>query len=189
MKTGIQITAEQLVREALHAYKTDHADPDVLIGKTIARLYPNADGVTVRAIALTNSVTEGIAKLERQAAASESEFYLAGQMSLLGEIIPEHKVPKGLMSKPASEMDDWMRDRAAIERENAQELRRAADAQERKAKRFEHWSEVVHRVCVILNENGINPAEVSYAEALKKAEAVSPGHGSVFGTPAERPMR
>lgn len=189
MNSDIKITAEQLVKESLQSYKTDHSEPAVLVANTIQRLFPNSDSVTVRCMAIENSVEEGILKLERQAAATESEFRQCGQMSLLGELIPEHKVPVGLINKSTAEMDEWMANRAAIERENADELRRAAEQQERKAMRYEQWSEAVHKVAITLIDNGLNPAEISYAEALAKAETIHTGRQIAASEKAKRPVR
>lgn len=189
MSTEIQITAEQLVRESLKRYVVEHADPDQLIAETIRQLYPNSNGETVRAQALANSVAEGIKRMERQAATHESEFRKIGQLSLLGELIPEHCVPHQLMEKSTAEMRDYMANRAEMEKQNADEMRAAAVRQEEKARRFEAWSDVVTKVYRAVVDMGLNPEVVSYAEALSKAEKVNPGRSAGADTSATRPLR
>jgi hypothetical protein len=189
MNITIDTTSEQLIKAALQRYKVDHRDADILLATVITETHPNAEPATVVRQAVTNSILEGIKKLERQAAASESEFHQFGQMNLFGDLIPEHKVPVGLLNKSAAEMDAWMQQRAEIERENAEEMRRAADAQERKAKRFELWAKSVHQVCTALTDAGFNPQEISYAEAIAKAETIHTGSQPVSIQAAKRTMR
>jgi hypothetical protein len=173
--THITITSEQLVKTALQRYRLDNADADILLATVITETHPNDEPATVVRQSVTNSIIDGIRKLERQAAAAEKEFRLCGQMSLFGELIPEHQVPAGLVSKSAAEMNEWMQARAQIERENADEMRRAADAQERKAQRFEQWANSVSRVCHALTDAGFNPQDISYEAALAKAETIHAG--------------
>lgn len=189
MRVTIDITSEQLVKAALKRYRVDHSDADVLLARLIADTYPGTESATVVRQAVTNSIIEGIQKAEREAATAENEFYEYGQTDLFGSLIPKHKVPKGLLVKSAAEMDEWMQNRSEVEREDAEEMRRHAEAQERKAERFAHWAMCVHTVCRVLTEAGIDPREISYGEALSKTEAVDFGPHSVSGTQAERPMR
>lgn len=167
----INTTAEQLIKETLKTYRAERAEPEVLLAKTIATLHPGINPDVVSQAAQINSIAKAITKLERDALAHESVMQEYGQLSLLGALIPEHKVPKGLINKSAAEMDAWMASRAETEAENAEELRKAAEAQARKADRFAQWSGAVHRVCTTLKDHGIDPEAISYAEALRKAEA------------------
>jgi hypothetical protein len=185
----IRITAEQLIKETLSTYKAKEAPADILLAQTIKRLYPNEDAMTVRATVLENSIAAGIKRLMAGAIAAESDFMRCGQMSLFGELIPEHTVPRSLINKSAQGMADWMDNRARMERDNADELRRAADAQERKARRYEQSSQAVLRVVEALRAAGLNPEEVTYAEALAKAETLSSGTQSVSDAPSKRPLR
>lgn len=189
MNTDIQITAEELIKQSVKRYATEQSTAEILIAETIHQLYPNHSGDIVRAISLKNSVQNGILKAERMAAAHESEFALIGQLSLLGDLIPEHKVPKQLLSKSTSEMYEWMQNRAKIEQENADELRKAAEAQQNKADKFASWSHSVSSIYHAIIEMKLNPDEVTYAEALKQAQAFQPGDRSVPRETTKQPLR
>lgn len=172
MKTELDITSEQLVSKAMNYYKLGHASPDLLLARVIADMRSNADPATVIRQAVTNSIAEAIRKMDRQALAAESEFQAIGQMSLLGDLIPEHKIPNDMQGKPAAEVDAWMQSRAEIEAKNLEELRVAVREQERKAERFSTWANATRQVCETLERAGLDPRVVTYAEAINKAEAV-----------------
>lgn len=189
MQMNIDITSEQLVKAALNRYKTQHEAPDMLLGNVISEMHSHADSATVIRQAVTNSIAEGLRRMERQAMAAESEFAGIGQMSLLGDMIPEHKIPAGMQTKSAAEVNAWMENRAQIERENLEELRGALERQEQKTKRFATWADATRQVCDALKRAGLDPAEVSYAEAINKAEALRPRRGADAGETSKRPLR
>lgn len=189
MNVTIDITSEQLIKTALNRYKTQHEAPDTLLGNVIAEMHSNADSATVIRQAVTNSIADGIKRMERQALAAAEDWAAIGQMSLLGNLIPEHKIPAGMQTKSAAEVNAWMENRAQIERENLDELRAALERQEQRTKRFTAWADAVRQVCDSLKRAGLDPAEVSYAEAINKAQAVQPRHGADAGATPNRPMR
>lgn len=189
MNVNIDITSEQLIKTALNRYKTQHDSPDVLLGHVIAEMHSNADSATVIRQAITNSIAEGILRMERQAMAAEADWAAVGQMSLLGDLIPEHSIPAGMQTKSAAEVNAWMENRAQIERENLDELRAALERQEQKTKRFTAWADATRQVCEALRRAGLDPAEVSYAEAISKAQAVQSRHGADAGASPKRPVR
>jgi len=183
------ITSEQLIRTALNRYKTQHESADMLLSNVIHDMNPGSDSATVIRQAVTNSVAEGIRRMERQALSAESEFQRIGQMSLLGELIPDHKIPASMQSKSAREVNAWMENRAQVERENLEELRAAVEKQQGKTKRFEEWANATRLVCEALEHSGLNPSEVTYAEAVNKAEAVYRRDGADAVASAKRPVR
>jgi uncharacterized protein YejL (UPF0352 family) len=189
MQVKIDITAEQLIKTALNRYKTQHESPDMLLGNVISELHSNTDSATVIRQAITNSIAEGLLKMERQAMAAESEFASIGQMSLLGELIPEHKIPLGMQTRSAAEVNAWMQHRAELERENLEELRAAFERQEHKAAKFSAWAQATHRICEALQHGGLDPAGVTYAEAINRAQAIQPRHGVDVGAPSGLPLR
>lgn len=189
MKIEIDITAEQLIKTALHRYKTQHESPDILLGSVIASLNVNTDSATVIRQAVTNSIAAGIERMERQAMAAEQEFATVGQMSLLGDLIPEHQIPSEMQTQSAEEVNAWMQNRAQIERENLEELRAALERQEQKTKRFTQWATATQRVCDALQRAGLDPAKVSYAEAIDQAETLQPRRGADAGPQAKQPLR
>lgn len=189
MQVNIDITSEQLIKTALNRYKTQHEAPDMLLGNVIAEMHSNADSATVIRQAVTNSIAEGIWRMERQAMAAESEFAAVGQMSLLGDLIPDHKIPAGMQTKSAAEVADWMENRAQIERDNLDEMRAALERQEQKTLRFVSWAAATRKVCDALEKAGMDPAKVTYAEAINKAEALHARHGADAGAQAKRPVR
>lgn len=189
MTLDTDITSEQLITRALKRYETTNENPDTLLASVIADIHANTDSATIIRQAVTNSVAEGIRKKERQAMAKEADFQAIGQMSLLGDLIPEHKVPASMVSKSAAEVNAWMENRAAIEAENLTELRNAVEAQKRKADRFNTWANATRKVCQSLEHAGINPNEMTYAEAINKAEAVDSRSASGIDAKAGRPMR
>lgn len=189
MKIAIDITSEQLIKSALSRYKLKHESPDMLLANVVAELHSNADSATVIRQAVTNSVKEGITKMERQAMAAEKDFQAIGQMSLLGELIPEHKIPASMVTKSAAEVNAWMENRAQIEQQNLEELRAALDKQTSKAARFAKWATATRQVCETLERAGINPREVSYAEAINKAEALHAGRSPDAGTAPKQSVR
>lgn len=189
MQVNIDITSEQLIKTALNRYKIQHEAPDMLLGNVIAEMHSNADSATVIRQAVTNSIAEGIRRMERQAMVAESEYAAVGQMSLLGDLIPDHKIPAGMQTKSAAEVNAWMENRAQIERENLEEMRAALDRQLQKTKQFTAWAEATRQVCDALRRSGFDPEMVSYAEAINKAEAIQPRHCADAGTSPKRTMR
>lgn len=189
MQVEIDITSEQLIKTALGRYKTQHESPDMLLSNVIADMHSNADSATVIRQAVTNSIAEGITRMERQAMAAESQFASIGQMSLLGDLIPEHKIPAVMQTRSVAEVAAWMEDRAQIERDNAEEMRAAADRQAEKARNFTEWAKGPSRICEVLRRAGIDPKDISYAEAINKAETLQPRHGLDAGAPSKRPLR
>lgn len=168
MTSTNQMTSEQLVKASIHRYKIDHSDPEVLLHKVIADLGPELDPVMETHSSVVKSIKAGIERLKRITVQIEKEFATCRQMRLYGEEIPEHKVPKGKLHESVSEMDAWMRSRAEIERQNADELQELADEQRLRADRFAGWSQAVHRVYEKVVEAGHNPDELTYAEAIKQ---------------------
>jgi hypothetical protein len=189
MNVDIQITAEDLVRAAVKRYVLKPADPEMLLAETIRDLFPSTNGEVVRNKALENSVLRGIEKTDRERHANESAFLLVGQMSLFGDLIPEHKIPEQLLSKSVRETQEWMETRARIEQENAEELRRAAAAQERKAEQFRRWLAAVNSVYQAILEAGLNPETLTYAQAIQQAETLQSGCVGHSGNTAKRPLR
>lgn len=189
MQIDFDVTSEQLIKMALARYKTQHESPDVLLSNVIADIHSNTDSATVIRQAVTNSIAEGLRRMERQAMAAEHEFQSIGQMTLFGEPIPGHNIPTGLSTRPAAEVRAWMENRAEIERENAGELLAAAKKQEDKASRFSAWASATRKICEALTRAGLDPNEVSYAEAINKAEAVHRRRGADAGAPTTRAMR
>jgi hypothetical protein len=189
MQVDIDITSEQLVKTALGRYKTQHDSPDLLLANTIADMHSNTDAATVIRQAVTNSIAAGIKRMERQAMAAEAEFEAIGQMSLLGELVPEHKIPAGMTAKSVAEVAAWTDARAEIEQENLEEMRAAFKRQEAKAARFAKWAEATKKVQAIVERAGLDPREVTYAEAISKAEALSEGRRADVGAQAGKPLR
>jgi hypothetical protein len=189
MQINIDITSEQLIKTALNRYKTQHEPPDMLLSNFIAEMHSNADSATVIRQAVTNSIADGLRRMERQAMAAESEFASVGQMSLLGDLIPDHKIPAGMQTKSAAEVNSWMENRAQIERENLDEMRAALERQEQKAARFSAWADATRQVCDALKRAGLDPGQVSYAEAINKAQTVWAGRGADAGATPRRPVR
>lgn len=189
MQVNIDITSEQLIKAALNRYKTQHEAPDMLLGNVIAEMHSNADAATVIRQAVTNSIADGLRRMERQAMAAESEFAAVGQMSLLGDMIPEHKIPAGMQTKSVAEVLAWMENRAEIERQNLEEMRAAFERQEQKTKRFIAWVDGPRKVFNALKGAGLDPEKVSYAEAINKAEALRPRRGADAGETSKRPLR
>jgi hypothetical protein len=189
MQVKIDITAENLIKKALHRYKTKHEAPDMLLGNVIKSMHSNADSATVIRQAVTNSIAEGIRRLERQAMAAESEFASVGQMSLFGDMIPDHKIPAAMKTKSAAAVNAWMENRAQIERDNLDEIRAALERQEERSRSYSAWAAATRQVCEALQRAGLDPAEVSYADAINKAEALHPRHGFDAGAAAKQPLR
>ena len=190
MNTDITITVDQLIHAALKRYALNQTiDTEILLAQTINDLYPNGNGETVRAKVLINSLTEAIEKAQRKAAAHENAFAQIAQMALPGILIPEHKIPKQLLPRSVAEVKEWSENRAAIERENADELRRAAKSQERKAEKFENWSKAVDAVYQAILDMGLDPESVTYEEAIKKAETFRAGFEQLSSKTAKQPLR
>lgn len=190
MQVKIDITSEKLIKAALKRYRSSQQEsPDVLLSNAIASMYSNADSSTVIRQAVTNSIRLGIDVMERDANARESEFAVIGQMSLLGDLIPEHKIPAKMQNNPAADVNAWMQERAQIERENLEEMRAAVDRQQQRTSQFAAWASATANVCETLERAGIDPARMSYAEAISKAEAIQSGRGAVSGEKAKRPLR
>jgi hypothetical protein len=189
MQVAIDITSEALIKTALGRYKTQHESPDLLLSNVIAEMHSNADSATVIRQAVTNSIAEGIQRMERQAMAAEAEFESVGQMSLLGELVPQHKIPSGMKNKTVAEVVAWMENRAEIEIANLEEMRAAFERQEQKTKRFVAWAKAPRQIYEAMVRAGIDPNEVSYAEAINKAEAFSRRDGAGLGETAAQPLR
>lgn len=167
----IKVTSEELIKLACKRFTTHATEkPDALLAEVIHDLYPNQDSMIIRSASLENSTANLIDKINRKAAEYENEFIKIGQLSLFGA--DEHKVPKQLMPKPVFEVREWMAMRSRIEQENLAELRKAVDAQERKADKFAYWNIQVERVYQGVIENNLNPNEVTYEEAVKMSETI-----------------
>jgi ribulose kinase len=189
MQVAIDITSEALVKTALGRYKTQQESPDLLLSNVIADLHSNADSATVVRQAVTNSIAEGIRRMERQAMASEAEFESVGQLSLLGELVPEHKIPAGMKDKTVAEVVAWMESRAEIEAANLEELRAAVERQEQKTKRLAAWAKAPRQIYNALVRAGIDPHTVSYADAINKAETFSRRRGAGLGETTAQSVR
>jgi len=189
MQVKIDITSEQLVKTAMNRYKVQHETPDMLLGRVIADMHSNADSDTIIRQAMTNSIAEGILRMERQAMAAAEGFDEVGQMSLLGDLIPDHKIPAAMQTKSAAEVNAWMESRAEIEQENLAELRAAVEKQVEKTARFVSWAAATRKVCDALQKAGMDPAKVTYAEAINKAETLHARRGADAGAQAKRPVR
>lgn len=185
----IQITAEELVRAALKRYITAPSAPDHLLAETIRDIYPNTNGEMVRTRSLENSIAKGVKKIIEDDHEWENKFLAVGQMSLFGDLIPEHKIPSRLLDTSVRETLDWMETRARIEQENADELRRAADAQQRKAERFAKWLSAVLQVYQSILEAGMNPETITYAQAIKHAETPNAQPDQGIGQSPKQPVR
>lgn len=171
MNQDIKVTSQKLIQLASKRFVTHTKEkPSALISGVIHDLYPNQDNMVVQALSLENSIAYLIDKINRDQAENESEFIKIGQLSLFGA--DEHKIPKQLMPKPVLDVREWMDMRSRIERENANELRKATAAQEIKADKFEHWNMQVERVYQGVINNNMNPAEVTYEEAIKMSETI-----------------
>lgn len=189
MNTEITITAEQLIQTALKIAVVEPDAPDLLLSRAIVDLHLQTEPETIARQSLVNSIANGLKRQERQAAAAHDRFDTVGQMSLFGDLIPEHQIPRGWQSKMAAEVDAWMANRADIERQNADELRKAADAQEQKARKFEAFAAATHRVVEALIQAGLDPHQVTYEQAIAHAEAFH-GRGSpAAGATTRRPVR
>jgi hypothetical protein len=189
MQVAIDITSEALIKTALGLYKTQHASPDVLLSNVIADMHSNSDPATVIRQAVTNSIAEGIRRMERQALAAAADFESVGQMSLLGELIPEHKIPSGMKTKSVAEVVAWWENRVEIEIANMEEMRAAFERQEEKTKRFVAWAKPPRQIYDAMVRAGIDPNEVSYADAINKAEAFSKRCGADLGETAGQSVR
>ena len=110
-------------------------------------------------------------------------------MSLLGDLIPYHKIPEGMQTKSAAEVNAWMENRAQIESDNLDEMRAAFERQEQKTARYVSWAAATRQVCDALQKAGMDPEKVTYAEAINKAEAIHARDGADAGTQAMRPVR
>lgn len=189
MHHGIDLTIEDLIRQSLKDHKDTETDPATAIAETVSRLFPSQDALSVRMICEENSYRRAIDKRNRDRTAAENEFQRIGQLSLFGDLIPEHSVPKSLIPKSAAEMQEWMRSRAQIETENADEAKRYAETVDRKAKRYQRYADAVDRVIDAIETAGFNPEVISYGEAIQKAETVFDGSGPVSVSQTERPLR
>lgn len=189
MQVSINVTSEQIIKTALSRYKTQHESPDMLLANVVAEMRSNADPATVIRQAVTNSIAKGIKEAERDVIAKEQEFESIGQMSLLGDLIPEHKIPAAMRTKSVAEVYAWIQQRAEIEQQNLEEMRAAFRRQESKTKKFLEWLNAVRKVKEALEHSGFDPNEVNYNDAISKAQTIQPGSECVSGAQAKRDVR
>lgn len=190
MNTPEKLTSEQLVRVGLDLFKTQgERNPDALYVATCRHLGCQTEVASFGAQAIVNSLEFGMQRMERQALAAAVKFETIGQMSLFGDLIPEHHIPKGWKAKIAREVNDWLKSRAEIKQANAEELERAAEGARREAVAAAHDAGASQQVIDALERAGLDPAQVTYEQAIAHSEAFHGRGGATAGASPRKPLR
>lgn len=190
MTNPIDITAENLIKKSVDTSRVNpEQSADKLLANTIKQLFGDMDPDKVCLAAIEQSVQAKLESIRRDSMAKQSEFEHIGQLDLEGFSVDEHKIPKAMKTRSVAEVDDWMQSRAQIELENAEELRKAYEAQQNKANRFQQWAYATKTVRIAVERMGLDPTVISYEQAINKAKTANPSNQALLSPKTKQPMR
>lgn len=183
------LTSEQLLRVVANLHKTHGGNAADLVATAARSLGCQTELASFGLQTIINSAQANIDRAERQALAAADNFESVGQMSLFGDLISEHSIPKGWKTKYTKDVIDWWQSRAEIDRANAEEMMRHAEQAQRKAKHSEYNASVTHQVGEALERAGLDPAQVTYEQAIAHAETFHARGGPATGASSSKPLR
>ena len=187
---NIDITAENLIKKSVDTSRvTPEQSADKLLANTIKQLFGDMEPVDVCFAAIEQSIQAKLESIRRDSMAKQSEFEQIGQLDLDGFLVDEHKIPKAMKTQSVAEVDDWMQSRAQIELENAEELRKAYEAQQNKSNRFQQWAYATKTVRVAVERMGLDPQVITYEQAINKAKTANPGDQALPSSKTKQPVR